>query len=422
LSDDFGTREAAKAALIASIDELLPRVAELVHNPRYRQKYHEHVLTPLRELHEVLRKAGRSEAIPAIGSLLDDPDVEVRQDAARTLGNLGHDKCIPWLRKAFADPEGSVRSAALSDLMYGAEKPMCSDAFRRALAEEVVNFLRHPEQEESYGAATALLALDRQRAFAILLDGPYFTPQYPQLSVLLQHLNFGAIRLPEEKVLRLIERLRASAGSDDRSYPYALEALSRSGSVRAFDLIHEELVRQFDGEPFDQPDRCYAEAGQHFYWLAKALGFANDGRATRYLVQLFRTAEREAIHDIWHPLRQRSQRVDAGAAHSVVYWGDLWQLTHDRHLVEFRDEQQAVVRWLFDSEEGARKLYDTLQVVPFRCEMTSGKLVHVFAYPHMIEDLELLYKATGSTGMPGDVQVMIGPPLEMGDDLWQQRD
>jgi HEAT repeat protein len=149
LSDDFLTRELAKEALIAGIDELLPRLAELVHDPRYRQKYHQHVLTPLHELLEVLRKAGRSEAIPALGSLLDDPDVEFRREAARTLGNLGHDECIPWLRMAFADPDGRVRSAALGDLMYAAEKPTCSDAFRRALAEDVMQFLRHPEQEES---------------------------------------------------------------------------------------------------------------------------------------------------------------------------------------------------------------------------------------------------------------------------------
>jgi len=61
-------------------------------------------------------------SIPGVASLLNDPNVTIRGDAAHLLGIIGHKNALPYLQNALHDEHEMVRenvSEAIDEIKYG---------------------------------------------------------------------------------------------------------------------------------------------------------------------------------------------------------------------------------------------------------------------------------------------------------------
>ena len=190
--------------------------------------------------------------------LLDDPQIEVRQAAAKALGNTGHPAALPFLMEALHDSFWWFeREYAAVDLLQALEK------MGTAAVEPLIGALQDKEGTVRKFAATLLGKLGDSRAIEPLGMGLYDLHHDVGSAAAESLARFGA---PAVDVL--IEAL---------SHP---EMWIRIHSISALGKIQEFRVTPVLLEMLSDPER---EVTKH---VIRVLGEMNDGRALPALQEI----------------------------------------------------------------------------------------------------------------------------------------
>ena len=203
---------------------------------------------PIEAVLECLGDIGSPEAIPAIVALLDDANQEVRGSAALALGATGAEPAVEPLRSLLHGDDDDVRTYALMGASRALEEERATPGFRQQLFDVVLPLARGGigvgvEADPCCGAATTLVALDRERAVAALSAPDQLAVDSPGLGEKLDALREAGVSLPAERLLPLIEALEPRIGehADNHALGAGLRLLARCGREVAQPAIDRGL-------------------------------------------------------------------------------------------------------------------------------------------------------------------------------------
>ncbi len=94
----------------------------------------------------ILRVMDAPAAVQVVGTLIQNPDANVRQEAVQLAGHIEAPKAAPLLEKAIQDPDPAVRSSAASRLDPRAS-PSAASRLQAALKDPDYNVRRHAARQ-----------------------------------------------------------------------------------------------------------------------------------------------------------------------------------------------------------------------------------------------------------------------------------
>ena len=168
---------------------------------------------PFHRACHLLGDAPPPEAIPLLAPFMDDENESIRREAARALGKTGHTSMVPLLRRALADPDEYVRTAALGGLQWARTTKSLVPETAAAIFDDVRQIVEK-EQNGSY-SADVLFILDAKRAEELFLSPAIFRPDSRILHEALKVLAEAKVSAPRERLRELIGQLQ----SKDLEYP-----------------------------------------------------------------------------------------------------------------------------------------------------------------------------------------------------------
>jgi HEAT repeat protein len=186
--------------------------------------------TPFRRLCELLEENPPPASVPLLTPFLDDPSAEIRKAAALVVGCVGSGTSVHVLRKALADPDEYVRSYAIIGLQRALKANRLDDLCRRDLFAPLLALIT--EGKNADHAAPLLLQLDERKATEFFLSDQFLSPRSAALHEVLRALNGKQISVPRDRLLALVEDLRARDTVHPGSYQLA-EAFRALGRHRA---------------------------------------------------------------------------------------------------------------------------------------------------------------------------------------------
>lgn len=217
----------------------VPHLVRALSDRRYLRPYsarHPSRL-PLGEVLLLLDGLAPPGIVGRLAELAFHPTPAVREVAARGLGSLATPAALPAWLAASGDPDGEVCSAAVWGVGAALEAGRVSPEFAAGAFDRLAELLDHdgPGADVPLGAAEAVARLDPARALPHFLAPARFTPGNPRLNDLLQAADEHDLRLPPDRVGRLLDALRPQA--DDyfvgSGIGYLLVQLARQGAADA---------------------------------------------------------------------------------------------------------------------------------------------------------------------------------------------
>lgn len=155
---------------------------------------------------DLLKPFAPAEAAEPLSRLAVHKDGHIRQLAATALGNIASPACIGPLKGLVDDKDESVRSGALYGIMYAREAGRGGGEFVREMFPAVAARLGQADRDDQ-DAPQALLALDPEKAEALLLSERFFTLENKGLHHIVEALNKKGRKVPLEKLLPLLQKL-----------------------------------------------------------------------------------------------------------------------------------------------------------------------------------------------------------------------
>lgn len=225
----------------------LPALITALYDPRFHDHpYGESVLdgSALKVVLRLIEPHGPLEAVAPLTPLVRHANPQVRKEAALALGNIGAEDCLEPLTIALSDEDEYVRSYAVMGLRHGIEAGRASRALLDAVFEPVARLLLDPKSHSVCGeAALALVEIDRDRATRALLDDHVMSGSNEYVYQVIEAAIKKRITIPAERLLRLLDDIRAEASDFPNDYTYgeALYALSAARDPRAEGLIREAM-------------------------------------------------------------------------------------------------------------------------------------------------------------------------------------
>jgi hypothetical protein len=174
---------------------------------------------------------------PVMADFLNETETEIREDAARVVGELASPETLPAVKQALADPQRRVVARALDGVGAAAERGGLDDECRDELFHQVQQFVG--KHKHSRGAAGALLALDRDRAAEFLTSDEVLAKDSLEVRDVLEQLGAAGVHISRERLLNIINRDRREEISkiDGRVIGTALKLLGQQGSLRDEPLL-----------------------------------------------------------------------------------------------------------------------------------------------------------------------------------------
>ena len=170
-----------------------------------------------------------SETLSAILPFLDQPEDDIRADAALVVGKIGSSEIVAPIQKILADTNDNVREYALMGLVYAGENHRLSDPTCTALIPSLEQLLANG-QNAGY-AASLLFDFAPARAKTLFLSHSIFRPDYAGLHDVLGVMAKREITAPHNQLLPLIRELEKMP----LEYPHAnalADALQMLGQLR----------------------------------------------------------------------------------------------------------------------------------------------------------------------------------------------
>jgi hypothetical protein len=156
-----------------------------------------------------------SAALPLVAS----PSDGVRKMAALQLASLGNSKTIPVLNKLLEDSDGYVRSYVRIGVDRALSGSRCSDEFRQAMYESLLNQCDQNWHGAINDAPQTVIALDAARAAVDFASPRWLSTENPNAYHILQACNEANLLLPEDLIRRLLDHsLPLAVG--ERCYPH----------------------------------------------------------------------------------------------------------------------------------------------------------------------------------------------------------
>ncbi|MCW1887371.1 DUF4375 domain-containing protein [Luteolibacter flavescens] len=148
-----------------------------------------------------------SSVIPLLAPFFEESDPSVRCDATETIAKTGAPASVAYIRKAFADPGDDLAISALGGLQVAIDRSAVHPDTRKQLFPDVQAFQKSGWDEEW---AKALAGLNPHEASEYFLTPEIFNPDSPRLDTILRVLCEANLQLPRERLLALIEELKAT--------------------------------------------------------------------------------------------------------------------------------------------------------------------------------------------------------------------
>jgi hypothetical protein len=161
--------------------------------------------TPFHYACRLLGQRPPVEAVRLLTPFLDDPDPQVRKDAAHVLGKVGSQEAVEPLRKALSDAEANVGYYALVGIRRAIKSGSVDEVLKRELYDDVQRLFLEGKQVES--AAGVLLDFDPPRATQLMLSDKVFGPDTGLVHIALEALAERKIKVPRERLLALIQKV-----------------------------------------------------------------------------------------------------------------------------------------------------------------------------------------------------------------------
>lgn len=174
---------------------------------------------------------------PVMADFLNETETEIREDAARVVGELASPETLPAVKQALSDPQKRVVARALDGVRAAAERGGLDDECREELFYQVQQFVG--KHKHSRQAARALLALDRERAAEFLTSAEVLAKDALEVRDVLEQLGAAGVPVSRESLLEVINRDRAEGISkiDGRVIGTALRLLGQQGNQRDKPLL-----------------------------------------------------------------------------------------------------------------------------------------------------------------------------------------
>ncbi len=250
----------AARAIEAYGPAIVPSLIAAIDDPRFYEEiaYSRTISTtrPVCAVLSCLRSYPGADAVPAVSALVTHEDYHVRWDAARVLGLSGSEQAIAPLRTSLEDEHDYVRDAAMTGILEAAQSNRADAAFASAMFDAVLPLLHRHDSTVSGGAPRCLLALDHERAAAVLTSPETLRKDSENLSYILKALREEGVSVSEAQLLALVPELEADADSLGSCWALAeaLRLLARHGSPAARaaisrgDASSDENVREAAAE------------------------------------------------------------------------------------------------------------------------------------------------------------------------------
>jgi HEAT repeat protein len=177
--------------------------------------------TPFNLACDLLGDDPPTNAAALIAPFVEQPNKEVRKEAAMILGTIGTPEVVVPLRKIFSDPDGYVRSYGLMGLQraQGLKRldARCASDLYGDIAQLIIS---PPAKDMSLSlreATQLLLQIDPSRTTELFLSEKILTLNSPSLDKVLSALAEKQIAVPRERLLTLINELEKS----EMKFPHA---------------------------------------------------------------------------------------------------------------------------------------------------------------------------------------------------------
>jgi HEAT repeat protein len=226
-----------------------PSLTAALNDPRFRttERLNLHTPAPMETVLELLVPHSPDQVMAAAMPLVESSSNNARKIAALQLASLGRSETLPALFKLLDDPDGYVRSYVRNGVERALSAGRCSDDFRRGMYEALLNQCDQEWPGDSNDAPRTVVSLDRNRAAADFASPRWLSAGNRNAHEILQACNEARISLPVDLVRALLDHsLPLAVG--EHCYPHqyvaaaALEALAARGGTNVKPLLESALV------------------------------------------------------------------------------------------------------------------------------------------------------------------------------------
>lgn len=170
---------------------------------------------PFNRACDLLAKRPPRAAIAVVAPFLDGSSNEVKKSAALVVGQTGNLDAVPYIRKAFGDPDEYVRSYAIIGINRAREDGVLDAGFESALVPALMALVAAGKNVDD--AAPLLLRFAPDRAPDFLLSDQIFRSDSRSLHEVVRAMNAAQVAIPRAMLLGLVSTL--GRDGDALKYP-----------------------------------------------------------------------------------------------------------------------------------------------------------------------------------------------------------
>ncbi len=202
------------------------------------------IYEPLEGVLICLGEFAPAEAVSVVCPLLADGNDDIRYRVAFLLGSIGSDQAAGPVAQILKEDDDHVRSGVLRGILKATNAGRASETFRRIVFDGVLPLAFRRIDLGADRAARCLLALDHDRAVAVLTDPTRLVAGQENLHYVLQALREANVTLPEVVLLGILSELegKATKHPDDTVVGETLLMLATLKSKRGMEEVERGLT------------------------------------------------------------------------------------------------------------------------------------------------------------------------------------